>query len=432
MTAFVTTGILIFYAISLQATLTAARDPRGGSRAHASVIASGTFTFGSALLAVLLYFYEDEGGASIIKQANSLLLTVALLMVTVGLVVWVAAMIHRHKILLPMEEARHKVPLKQRLKFQLDLASPNWRNLKAPAYAKEDHRVASRSARFMLVATGVVAFPSVVLLLATTMAMNIRGSSASDFASHIVGYYTLLIATSWTVVFLITLLLVASQQTLKETRQATLNLSDVVLAVGTWAGFGAAGGVFVGALIPVVVVLIPSGPFEGLDVTLLDAITPDLLLSTSAAGAVLGFLIGEVISLVSYAANEQNLFIKIVLPPTLFGVLATVLGFIGLRPGAISSHLAHLYRVEGKYDTKVTGNPFEVAKKVDLDSSEGWSALVESFDTSGWNNAIDGYLYYWMTWVTVALVVLFAYSIAAYKRELALVKGLATAAKVDS
>lgn len=421
MTAFTATGILIFYAISLQATLTAVSDPRGGTRAHASVAAARSFAIGSGFLAALIYFYEDEGGTSLIRQADSVLLVFALALVVIGIVVYISAVIHRHKITVQDEAARHKTPLKERLKFSLALASANWRNLDAPSYAKEDHRVASRSARFMVVATGLVVFPSVMLLLATTMAMNIRGSDASDFASHMVGYYTLLLATSWTVIFLITLLLVASQQTLRETRQKTLDLSDVVLAVGTWAGFGAAGGVFVGALIPVVVILIPSGPFESLDITLLDAITPDLLLSTSAAGAVLGFLLGEVISLVSYAANEQNLFVRIVFPPALFGVLATVLGLIGLRPGAISSHLAHLYREEGKQAT-VTGNPFDVAKKVDLDSSEGWGAMVESFDASGWNKAVDGYFYYWMTWVVVGLVILFSYSIAAYKRELALVK----------
>ncbi len=415
-----TIGLLVFYGVSLQATLAAVRDPRGGARAHAYVMATGSFTLGSICLALLVYFYEGESGPTILGEADKLLLTIALLMTAVGLLLWVGSLARRHRLLDEESEARHRTPLLERIKFSLALASPKWKELEAPGYALEDHQGASRTARFMVVGTSLVAFPSVVVLLGSTMMMNIRGSSASDFASHIVGYYTLLTATSWTITFVATLVLVAIQQSLSSGTKQTLDLADVVLAVGTWAGFGAAGGVFVGALIPVAVILIPSGPFKSLDITLLDAITPDLLLSTSAAGAVLGFLLGEVISLVSYAAEEQNLLTRTVFPPVLFGVLATLFGLFGLRPGAISQHLAKLYRAEDKQMSYSGDDPFTVAKHVDMDSSDGWAEMVEAFDKSGWNHMVDSYIYFWGTWLAVILVVLFSYSLSTYKRELQL------------
>lgn len=412
------------YAISLQAVLAAWRDPRQGARVHASVTATVAFTVGSAFLAWFLYLYDTELGYPFMIRAEKHLFYTSLVMIAVGVAFTVWTLLRRHKRDVPVVP-RHKTPVSTRIKFAFDLASPGWKQLEAPSYIKEDHSGASRSARAMVVGTSLVVFPSVVFLLAATILMNIRGSAASDFAAHVVGYYVLLLSTAWTVIFLATLLLVGVQQSLRgEDAQKTLSLSDVVLSVGTWAGFGAAGGVFVGALIPAVVILIPSGPFESLDVTLLDSITPGLLLSTSAAGAILGFLLGEVISLVSYAENEENLLIKIIFPPMLFGVLASAFGYLGLRPGAISKKLADLYKATNKgSSTKTDGlDPFAMSKQVDLDSSEGWGAMVESFDKSGWNDIVDGYVYFWGTWLTVALVILFSYSIAVYKRELALAK----------
>lgn len=419
MTLVAVLGLLISYGVSVQAAVISWRDPRGGARAHALVTATGAFTFGSAFLAWFLYL-DGEMATATTFEARHLLLIAALVMVIAGLTFWVLAWLRRHKTADEDVPGRRKSPLMDRIKFNLQLGSANWQQLEIPAYAKEDHRDLSRFGRLMLIAAGAVTIPSVLALLATTILMNIRGSSASDFAAHTVGYYTLLTATSWTVIFLATLLLVALHQVAVGRTRGSLSISDVVISVGTWAGFGAAGGVFVGALIPIVVILIPSGPFQQLDVTLLDTITPDLLLSTSAAGAVLGFLLGEVISLVSFATAEQNLFMRVAAPPVLFGFLASVLGPMGLRPGAMSKRLAELYTQQTKHGASGGSDPFAVARNVDLDSSEGWSQLIEAFDKAGWNQMVDSYFYYVFTWVTVILVVLFSYSLAVHQRELKL------------
>ncbi len=414
-------GLVVFYGISLQAAIIGLSDPRPGSRAHAFVWAAVAFTLGSASLWGLLWLHRAQPGAPTF-MADERLLAVAITMVALGLVGVIAAFaVRRRQAAATEHPARHQAPLAEKLRFIKELSLPTWKSLDAPRYAQEDHQDASHMARILSVGAALLLFPAVLLLLAASILVNIRGNETSDFAAQTLGYYMLLIGTSWTIVFMITLLFIAVQQLLRN-QSGQLSLTSVVVAIGTWAGFGAAGGVFLGALIPAVVVAIPRGPFHKLDVALLDTIAPDLLLNISTAGAVIGFILGLVISLLSYAQGEGNLFYRVVVPPALFGLLASLLGALGLRPGALSSHLARQYRADD-IDGSVTGkDPFATSKAVDLSTSKGWGSLVDSFDRSGWNTAVDHRFYFYFTWVVVVLVILFGYSISLYKRELALVK----------
>lgn len=421
MTLALVMGLVVFYGISLQATILALRDPRPATRVHTAVWAATSFTIGSVLLTA---FFVVEGGKEISTPAfaaDTRLLLVAAGMLFLGAAGSGIAWVRRHK-LVKQNPSVHRSPvtIKQRLRFVYSLSQANWKNLSAPKYALEDHQETATFARLLSIGATLVLFPTVAVLLSAAILVNVRESQTSDFAAQTLGYFILLVATSWTIVFLLTLLFLAVQQLLRN-QSHDLSLSAVVVAVGTWAGFGAAGGVFVGALIPAVVVLIPTGPFQKLDMILLDTVSAELLLNISASGAVIGFILGLVVSLLSYAQGEENLFYRVVVPPVVFGALATVLGFLGLRPGALSTRLAHSYEErEALASTPGAADPLDIARGVDLSTSQGWGALIKSFQSAGWNHAVDTHFYYWGTWLVVILTVLFGYTLSVYKRELAL------------
>lgn len=417
-------GFVILYGVSLLSTWVALRDPRKNNRAHALVWAARSFTIGSAFLVSYFGIRKYQARSTDVAQVDDYLWYGSIGLFTLGAVVWLFVHVRRHRQALAHPElSRHRAPWTERLKFLRDLSRSNWKRLEAPAYSLEDSTGASRSATAVVVGSTVVVFPLVLILLAASMLTNLRGSAASEFASHTIGYYTLLIATSWTIVFLATILLVAVLQLLRgRSSELNLSFSNVVISVGTWAGLGAAGGVFVGALIPALVLSLPEGSFRFLDTTLLDTISSDLLLDISASGAILGFLVGEVISLTKFAEGEENLVVRTVFPPVLFGALATITGYFGLRPGFMSTRLAEMYKEDMLVADLGGADPFVTSTIVDLGSSEGWGALVASFDEHGWNKFVDQNLYLWITWVLVALVVIFGFSWALYRRELELVE----------
>lgn len=412
-------GLLIFFGVSLQAMLLGLRDPRQGRRLHSFVWAAGSFTLGSAALASFFYFYEADSSVPLLARAGTILMTFAIIFCIIGAGAWVYFLVRRHVAVRGEERAHHHMPLSQRFKFMYLLAQPGWEKLDSTKYNSEDRQDASSTTRIIGVGATLIVFPAILLLLAASILMNVRGSVTSDFASHTMGYYTLLVATCWTVVYLTTLALVAIQQVLVD-QGHDLSPSNVAISVGTWAGLGAAGGVFVGALIPVVVILIPKGPFQSLDVTLMDTISPDLLLNISAAGAVIGFLLGEAVSVTTFAAGEKNLLTQTVAPPLLFGITATILGLAGLRPGAISTYLSRQYKADILHGGGTISDPLATASSADLGTSEGWAALVASLDKHGWNTFVDQHLYFWITWVVVILVVLFSFTINVHHRELKL------------
>ena len=412
-------AMLIFYGVSLQAVLLGMREPRETRRLHSYVWAAGAFVLGSLALAGFFYLYEGDSPIPMLSETGQTLTISALVLAVLALALWVYFLVRRHRSVTTGVIPRHHLSLWSRIKFLYRLAQPDWQSLDVAEYGQEDRRDASKITRIIEVAATLVAFPGILVLLSASIMMNIRGSEASDFAARTLGYYTLLIATCWTIVYLVTLTVVAINQVLRE-QGSGLSPTGVVISVGTWAGFGAAGGVFVGALIPIVVIALPKSPFKELDVTLLDTISPDLLLNISTAGAVIGFLIGEAVSVTAFASGEKNLITQAVIPPLIFGFTATILGLFRLRPGAISRYLSHQYEADYLKGKAAGSSPFATAQASDLDTTEGWASLVAAFDKSGWNDFVDKHLYFWITWAVVVLVIMFSFTIRAHQRELAL------------
>lgn len=427
MVTFDVLGMLVFYGISIMAALLALRDPRRVRRLHSAVWSAGAFTIGSLFLVLFLFTYEGDPETSAIAGITDTLTIAAAALVGAGIIAWVLFIRARHraapKSAAPpgVALAHHHQTLRERIQIAARIAGPDWESVDTPTLAAEEAEEASRTNLLLVAGAFVILIPGILLLLATSIFINVRGSTASDFAAKTLGYYILLVATSWTIIYVVTIAFVAVQQVLRE-QGRDLSISKMTVTVGTWAGMGAAGGVFVGALIPVIVLIIPRGPFEFMDITLLDSISPSLLLDISAAGAVFGFLVGEIISLVDLADGEENLFVKTVLPPFVFGVAATVLGIAGLRPGALSSQLAREYQQGVLAGIAKPLDPLTTGIDGDLETPQGWAELIVSFDHHGWNNLVDTNFYFWGTWSVVILVIIFSFTLQVHKRELQLAK----------
>ena len=304
------------------------------------------------------------------------------------------------------------------LKFAGRVALPDWESLDTKDLRATDRSDASHINQIVNVGAVLVIVPGIALVLAASILMNVRGNQTSDFLSHAVGFYTLLIATCWTAAYVLTIAATSLMQVLRG-NGGGITLPRVAISLGTWAGFGAAAGVFVGALIPLVVVPLSTGEFHLLGMALLDTVSPSLLLDISTAGAVYGFLIGEVVSVVSISAREKNLYIRSVLPPLMFAVTSSLLGLAGLTPGALSKALSTEYSktmVPGKSGE----DPFTTALTQGLDTQDGWAHVVAGLDQHGWNQVVDHHVFFVLTWVAAILVAAFTLTIGIRKREMEL------------
>lgn len=304
------------------------------------------------------------------------------------------------------------------LKFASKVALPDWKSLDTEDLRATDRSDASRINQVVNVGAVLVIVPGITLVLAASILMNVRGDQTSDFLSHAVGFYTLLIATCWTAAYVLTIAAVSLIQVLRG-NGGGITLPKVAISLGTWAGFGAAAGVFVGALIPLVVVPLSKGEFHLLGMALLDTVSPSLLLDISTAGAVYGFLIGEVVSVVSISAQEKNLYLRTVLPPFLFAALSSVLGLFGLTPGSLSRALSAEYS-KTMTPSKTGEDPFTTALSQGLDTQEGWANVVAGLDQHGWNQVVDHHVFFVLTWVSAVLVAMFTLIIGIRKREVEL------------
>ena len=304
------------------------------------------------------------------------------------------------------------------LKFAGRVALPDWESLDTKELRATDRSDASHINQIVNVGAVLVIVPGIALVLAASILMNVRGNQTSDFLSHAVGFYTLLIATCWTAAYVLTIAATSLMQVLRG-NGGGITLPKVAISLGTWAGCGAAAGVFVGALIPLVVVPLSTGEFHLLGMALLDTVSPSLLLDISTAGAVYGFLIGEVVSVVSISAREKNLYIRSVLPPLMFAVTSSLLGLAGLTPGALSKALSTEYSktmVPGKSGE----DPFTTALTQGLDTQYGWAHVVAGLDQHGWNQVVDHHVFFVLTWVAAILVAAFTLIIGIRKREMEL------------
>ena len=373
-----------------------------------SMIGVGSFAVSSACLAGLLLRMHTRSWG---------LIWAAVAVVVIGLVFWILLLIGNYA------RDHGTDSLRTRLRLAGRVCLPGWRSLGEASYRAEDVREASKINMVINVGAAILVVPGIAGVLIVAILMNVRDSETSDFLSHAVGYYTLLLATAWTVSYLLTILLVTIVQVVRGNK-SEITLTKVAISLGTWAGFGAAGGVFVGTLIPLVVVPLAKGGFHALGTSLLDSISPSLLLDISTAGAVFGFLVGEVISLVQISGGEQNLYVKAVAPPIVFAGLTTVLGLAGLTPGKLSDSLSTEYKktVLSAADLKSTDH-FKTALSEGLDTQSGWANAVAGFDKGGWNTMVDHYIFYLATWVVAVLVVLFSLTLAIHEREEVLLSG---------
>lgn len=405
-------GVLLAVAVlglglGFLAAIVSARESRRSKREMWAIIGSATFTVGAAAFVWWLF---------LLPAVPVTMRWIALVAAVVGVGLWLA-------VLLPAGLGRwggsgHGLSaLKRNLAFAGKVALPGWQGLDTTAMRAEDRDEAARVKRVINVAAAIVVIPVIAAIMAASIVMNIRGSQTSDFLSHAIGYFTLLIAACWTVAYLLTILLVSIFQLARGNGRG-LDLSRVAVSVGTWAGLGAAGSVFVGTLIPVVVVPLSRGEFRPLGLSLLDSISPSLLLQISTAGAVYGFMLGEVISTINISTREANLYVKAALPPLLFAGITTVLGLIGLTPGRLSAQLSAQYRQSANIPS--SGDLFKTAMSEGMDSDTGWASLVAGFDQHGWNGIVDHHVFYILTWVVALLVATFSLTLQIRRREVEL------------
>ncbi len=81
------------------------------------------------------------------------------------------------------------------LKFAGRVALSDWESLDTKELRATDRSDASHINQIVNVGAVLVIVPGIALVLAASILMNVRGNQTSDFLSHAVGFYTLLIAT---------------------------------------------------------------------------------------------------------------------------------------------------------------------------------------------------------------------------------------------
>ena len=395
----------ILLGVGFLAALFSVRERLPSKRHFWSLIGSVSFLAGTGLAIAWLFT---------LSKVPVMMMIIVVILAVLGAVFWSVLLIAGRR------EGHGLEVIEHHLRLAATVALPGWKNMDARSLLAEDQREAKRIDQVMTVGAAMVIFPGIVMTMAASIVMNVRGSSTSDFLAHSVGFYTLLIATCWTSAYVITIFIVSVVQLVRRNGSG-LDLPAVAMSLGKWAGLGAALAVFVGALIPLVVVPLSQGEFKVLGMSLLDSVSPSLLLDISTAGAVYGFLVGEVISIVNISSKEQNLYVKTALPPLLFASMATILGLIGLTPGRLSKSLSNEYTKMVLTGHDSGADPFATALSEGLDTQQGWANVVVGLDQHGWNNIVDNHIYYAMTWIIAILVALFSMTVHIRRRELELV-----------
>lgn len=222
--------------------------------------------------------------------------------------------------------------------------------------------------RFYLGITAIV-FASFPLFLASA-AILFFGSD-----SHIAGpvmrtygnYFLLLSASCLTLALLTTM---ASMALLRTVGLITWKPSyrRAVTTIAGWAGAGVIFGAAVAALTPLVSGVWPYPPVANF--SLESALTPQLLLNLSAAGAAIGYTLGLLASLYALSSSATNLVYRTVSAPLIFTVWT--LGFSGFaNPSAILMRIVESIRDE---TTPVSSNMSQTEAEELLSSD--WSTLL--------------------------------------------------------
>ena len=383
------------------------RRRAGRERAGLSVLASLTIALVSLLWLLSMQSHIDDGLLRALRWAAGISFTLSL--ATLIGRIW-----HGFRRREGASRLQARARLRDRYKLAQRLSREQWRSGE-PINLRTDHQIASRTESLLIATALVIGVPTSLVILVLCVAVNIRNSDQSELMGNTVGFYCLLFAACWTLMYLLTILIVALVQYLRGGSHG-VHITTMASDVATWAGLGGAGGVLVGAMIPVLVVSLPSDVTGRLGVTLLDAISPALLLNISAAGVVVGFLVGEVISLSSILGPDENLYAKTLLAPGIFLVLVLGGGLLGLTPGKLAHTISETYQAQGSPAATDLSDPFGVAITDGLDTEEGWRALVTGFDAAGWNGLVDHEVYYLLTFLLVTAVCVVGYAYALHRR----------------
>lgn len=110
------------------------------------------------------------------------------------------------------------------------------------------------------------------------------------------------------------------------------------------SGVGTVFGALVASLVPVVGVLMPSAagiPEHG---TALDGMRPDLLIELSGAGAIAGFIVGQLAVPLAFSQRAENLAYRAVIGPAVFAAVVAVLSWCGVTPALLLRRVAAIFR----------------------------------------------------------------------------------------
>lgn len=106
-----------------------------------------------------------------------------------------------------------------------------------------------------------------------------------------------------------------------------IKVSDAMKSLATWVGYGTLSGVIGAALSPVIFAAFhqTTSQYSG-------ALLPSVLIDLPACGAVLGYLLGLLVIVLSLGRGASNLLYRHLLVPTLFALSLVALYHLGLTP----------------------------------------------------------------------------------------------------
>jgi hypothetical protein len=110
------------------------------------------------------------------------------------------------------------------------------------------------------------------------------------------------------------------------------------------SGVGTTFGAFVGSLVPVVGMLLSTNDTPAEGVTAFDGMQPLLLLELSGAGAIVGFILGQMMFPLTFSENATNLVYRSVLGPGVFALVMAVVARLGASPSEMLQRTAAVFR----------------------------------------------------------------------------------------
>lgn len=159
----------------------------------------------------------------------------------------------------------------------------------------------------------------VLMAVAFTAVMN-KGTALERRVMGIVVGYNALATASWMTVAMIIVMVIAALAVYAKVLLIDLDMKRVFGVVAVWTGYGTAAGFIAGALLPVVMRIMPgtySTP-SGAEAVL----SPQLLIDVPAAGAIAGYGFGIIVAAAALCRDARNLVLRrIVAPVLLFAVL---------------------------------------------------------------------------------------------------------------